>query len=129
MYMRTDSPLHIIQEMIDNAAVEALGGHAARLDVTMHTDGSVSVRDDGRGIPVVPHPVEEAPTVEVVFTRLQREYRSAGPRSTARDGRGNLRRQDPIKAMRRVCMGRPPDTHFDPTIIHQAGDAGNKGMR
>ncbi len=70
MYTRTDSPLHIIQEMIDNAADEALGGHATRIDVTMHADGSVSVRDDGRGIPVGPHPVEKAPTVEVVFTRL-----------------------------------------------------------
>ncbi len=70
MYTRTDSPLHIIQEMIDNAADEALGGHATRIDVTMHTDGSVSVRDNGRGIPVGPHPVEKAPTVEVVFTRL-----------------------------------------------------------
>ncbi len=70
MYTRTDSPLHIIQEMIDNAADEALGGHATRIDVTMHADGSVSVQDDGRGIPVGPHPVEKAPTVEVVFTRL-----------------------------------------------------------
>jgi topoisomerase-4 subunit B len=70
MYTRTDSPLHIIQEMIDNAADEALAGHAKHLSVTMFTDGSVSVEDDGRGIPVGPHPVEEAPTVEVVYTRL-----------------------------------------------------------
>ncbi|HSS27525.1 MAG TPA: ATP-binding protein, partial [Usitatibacter sp.] len=70
MYTRTDSPLHIIQEMIDNAADEALAGYAKHVDVTMHTDGSVSVEDDGRGIPVGPHPVEKAPTVEVVFTRL-----------------------------------------------------------
>jgi topoisomerase-4 subunit B len=70
MYTRTDSPLHIVQEIIDNAADEALGGHATRIEVTMHSDGSVSVRDDGRGIPVGPHPVEKAPTVEVVFTRL-----------------------------------------------------------
>jgi topoisomerase IV subunit B len=70
MYTRTDSPLHIIQEMIDNAADEALGGHATRIMVKMHADGSVSVEDDGRGIPVGPHPVEKASTVEVVFTRL-----------------------------------------------------------
>src|SRR5258706_1542195 len=70
MYTRTDSPLHIIQEMIDNAADEALAGFAKHVAVTMHADGSVSVEDDGRGIPVGPHPVEKAPTVEIVFTRL-----------------------------------------------------------
>ena len=70
MYTRTDSPLHIIQEMIDNAADEALAGSAKHVDVMMHADGSISVADDGRGIPVGPHPVEKAPTVEIVFTRL-----------------------------------------------------------
>jgi topoisomerase-4 subunit B len=70
MYTRTDSPLHIIQEVVDNAADEALGGFATKIAVTLHKDGSVSVEDDGRGIPVGPHPVEKAPTVEVVFTRL-----------------------------------------------------------
>jgi topoisomerase IV subunit B len=70
MYTRTDSPLHIIQEVIDNAADEALAGFAKNVTVTLHKDGSVSVEDDGRGIPVGPHPVEKAPTVEVVFTRL-----------------------------------------------------------
>ena len=70
MYTRTDSPLHIVQEMIDNAADEALAGHAKHIIVTMYPDGSISVSDDGRGIPVGPHPVEKAPTVEVVYTRL-----------------------------------------------------------
>ncbi len=70
MYTRTDSPMHIIQEMIDNAADEALAGAAKRVSVTLHKDGSVSVEDDGRGIPVGPHPVEKASTLEVVFTRL-----------------------------------------------------------
>jgi topoisomerase-4 subunit B len=70
MYTRTDSPLHIIQEIIDNAADEALGGYAKHIGVIMHTDGSVSVEDDGRGIPVGPHPIEKAPTLEIVFTRL-----------------------------------------------------------
>jgi topoisomerase-4 subunit B len=70
MYTRTDHPLHIIQEAIDNAADEALGGFCKRIAVTLHSDGSTSILDDGRGIPVEIHPVEGVPTVEVVFTQL-----------------------------------------------------------
>jgi topoisomerase-4 subunit B len=70
MYTRTDSPLHIIQEVIDNASDEILAGFGHRIDVTLHADGSVSVEDDGRGIPVGLHPEEKAPVVEIVFTRL-----------------------------------------------------------
>jgi topoisomerase-4 subunit B len=70
MYTRTDTPTHVIQEVIDNAADEALAGFATTLSVRVHLDGSVSVEDDGRGIPVGPHPTEQEPTVVVVFTRL-----------------------------------------------------------
>ena len=59
MYTRTTDPTHIIQEAIDNAADEAFGGHADRIDVTLHRDGSVTVTDNGRGIPVGLHPVEK----------------------------------------------------------------------
>src|SRR3990167_4675993 len=70
MYTRTDNPLHIIQEVLDNAADEALAGFGKKIKVTLHPDGSVSIEDDGRGIPFGMHPEEKAPVIELVFTRL-----------------------------------------------------------
>ena len=70
MYTRTDNPLHVIQEVLDNSADEALAGHGKKLKVILHTDGSVTVEDDGRGIPFGLHPEEKAPVIELVFTRL-----------------------------------------------------------
>ena len=70
MYTRTDSPCHIIQEVIDNAADEALAGFAKNIHVAVFRDGSVSVTDDGRGIPVGPHPVEKVPVVVLAYTVL-----------------------------------------------------------
>ena len=81
MYTRTESPTHICQEVIDNAADEALGGFADEISVSIHDDGSLSVRDNGRGIPVGLHPLEQVPVVELVFTRLH-----AGGKFNKKDG-------------------------------------------
>jgi len=83
MYTRTTDPTHIVQEAIDNAADEALGGFATRIDVTVHADHSITVEDDGRGIPVGLHPEEKVSTLEVVYTRLH-----AGGKFDKKDGRG-----------------------------------------
>lgn len=70
MYTRTENPCHIVQEAIDNASDEALAGFADKIEVVLHQDNSVTISDNGRGIPVGIHPEEGIPTVEIVFTRL-----------------------------------------------------------
>ncbi|MBD3610324.1 MAG: DNA topoisomerase IV subunit B [Gammaproteobacteria bacterium] len=70
MYTQTERPNHLAQEVIDNSVDEALAGHASNISVTLHKDGSVSVEDDGRGMPVDIHPEEKLPGVEVILTKL-----------------------------------------------------------
>ncbi|BBD80526.1 DNA topoisomerase IV subunit B [Aerosticca soli] len=70
MYTDTTRPNHLAQEVIDNAVDEALAGHATHIEVIVHTDGSVEVSDDGRGMPVDIHPEEGIPGVELILTRL-----------------------------------------------------------
>ncbi|MGE3535928.1 MAG: DNA topoisomerase IV subunit B [Candidatus Tectimicrobiota bacterium] len=70
MFTDTTRPNHLAQEVIDNSVDEAIAGHAHTIDVTLHQDGSLTVKDDGRGMPVDLHPEEHVPGVEVILTRL-----------------------------------------------------------
>jgi len=70
MYTDTARPNHLAQEVIDNSVDEALAGHASQVKITLFSDGSLSVEDDGRGMPVDHHPEMKRPGVEVILTTL-----------------------------------------------------------
>ncbi|HEX6592438.1 MAG TPA: DNA topoisomerase IV subunit B, partial [Moraxellaceae bacterium] len=70
MYTDTQRPNHLAQEVIDNSVDEALAGHASRIEVDLYADGSLSVTDDGRGMPVDIHPEHKVSGVELILTRL-----------------------------------------------------------
>jgi topoisomerase-4 subunit B len=85
MYTDTTRPNHLAQEVIDNSVDEAIAGHANTITVILYADGSLSVEDDGRGMPVDIHPEEGIPGVELILTRLHaggkfsdRNYRFSG---------------------------------------------------
>jgi topoisomerase-4 subunit B len=70
MYTDTTRPNHLAQEVVDNSVDEALAGHCKHIHVIYHTDGSLSVEDDGRGLPVDMHKDEKVSGVELILTRL-----------------------------------------------------------
>ena len=70
MYTDPVNPNHALVEVIDNAADEGLAGFATKVAVVLYEDGSASVEDDGRGIPVDVHPKKKVPAVQVIFTTL-----------------------------------------------------------
>ena len=70
MYTITENPNHIIEEVIDNSLDECLGGFATKIDVIYHFDKSITIEDNGRGIPVGIHPEEGVSSLELVFTKL-----------------------------------------------------------
>ena len=70
MYTDTTRPNHLAQEVIDNGVDEAIAGYASKIEVTVFKDGSVQVKDDGRGMPVDIHPEEGVSGAEVILTRL-----------------------------------------------------------
>jgi topoisomerase-4 subunit B len=85
MYTTTERPNHLAQEVIDNSADEAIAGYADEITVTLHDDNSVSVQDNGRGMPVDRHAKEGVSGVEVILTRLhagakfsEKSYRYSG---------------------------------------------------
>jgi topoisomerase IV subunit B len=85
MYTDTQRPNHLAQEVIDNAADEAIAGFADRIEVILHEDGSLQITDNGRGMPVDKHPTEMVSGVEVIMTRLHagakfshKDYRFSG---------------------------------------------------
>ena len=70
MYTDTSRPNHLVQEVVDNSVDEAISGHATKITITLHKDGSVEVADDGRGMPVDIHPEHKVSGIELILTRL-----------------------------------------------------------
>ena len=109
MYTDTTRPNHLAQEVIDNCVDEALAGHASEIQVTLSKDHSMSISDNGRGMPVDVHKKEKVSGVELILTRLhsgakfnndQYRYSGRSPRG------GRIGRQRAIGTVRGLCSTR-----------------------
>ncbi|MEM1080699.1 MAG: DNA topoisomerase IV subunit B, partial [Pseudomonadota bacterium] len=86
MYTDTARPNHLVAEVVDNSVDEALAGYAKRIDVVLAKDGSITVADDGRGMPVDLHPEHHLPGVELILTRLHAGGKFSGKNYTFSGG-------------------------------------------
>jgi topoisomerase-4 subunit B len=78
MYTDTSCPNHLIQEVLDNSIDEALAGHCSKIKVTLYKEGTISVIDDGRGMPVDIHPEHKVSGVELIMCKLHAGAKFSG---------------------------------------------------